>query len=166
MFQAHNTQFDFLDSPPVTSVELTHSLFKQDRFDTQVGKESRYCVRMMKVRVYRNLNKPAFFSIVALSGEFKNKVIAYSRAVLLENCQYRVSAASRNRVLKERRRNVHAYCDGILCDASNVLQTLDGEHVTYNPYYAGHFFNRQTKQPQTAMSARVMLQGSDVIILD
>jgi len=43
------------------------------------------------VRVYRNLLKPNFFSIQAMEGPNKGKVVGYARAVGLENVTFVVS---------------------------------------------------------------------------
>ena len=67
----------------------------------------------MRVRVYYNLNR-AVWSIKAMEGEFKGRVIGYADAVVLSNAHTVVSEAGRQRVLRERRKNVHAYIEGEL----------------------------------------------------
>lgn len=147
---------------------LLNSLFKNGQFCTTVGKAERVCRRLMKVRVYRNLNKPEFYSIMAMEGEDKGKVVGYARSVLLENCQLVVSEASRQRVLREKRRNVHAFCQGIIVDASEIVQALNGKEcaITYNPYRMGSFFRRDDDLPYTDGCAQTLLQGSDVYITE
>lgn len=153
----------------VSSIEskfLTNSLFKDGKFRSKVGKADRICRLLMRVRVYRNLNKPEFYSILAMEGEDKGKVIGYARSVLLENCELIVSAKSRQRVLRQKRKNVHAYCQGIIVDASEMIQTLDGTEcaITYCPYKMGSFFRREDELPYLGGCTQVLLQGSDVYI--
>lgn len=147
---------------------LRKSLFENGQFFTKVGKAERVCRRLMKVRVYRNLNKPEFYSIMAMEGEDKGKVVGYARSVLLENCQLVVSEASRQRVLREKRRNVHAFCQGTIVDASEIVQALDVSEcaITYNPYKMGSFFRRQDDSPYTGGCIQALLQGSDVYITE
>ena len=147
---------------------LRNSLFKDGQFESKVGKADRICRRLMRVRVYRNLNKPEFYSILAMEGEDKGKVIGYARSVLLENCQLVASEKSRQRVLREKRKNVHAFCQGIIVDASEMVQTLDGTEcaITYNPYKMGSFFRRDDDSPFTDGCTQALLQGSDVYITE
>lgn len=100
-----------------------------------------------KVRVYRNLNRPSLFSIVALEGEHKGRVLGYAAVVGLANVSLKVSEKQRQGVLKKQVRTVHAYAEG---DIAGLASELPGRcvaggqsTVTYQPYLAGHFFDRQ-----------------------
>jgi hypothetical protein len=68
-----------------------------------------------RVRVYRNLNN-GMLSVKDHSPDSPTygKVIAYSNRVLIRSADYKVSKAGHNRVLREGRKNVHAYVEGIL----------------------------------------------------
>lgn len=61
----------------------------------------------MRVFVYFNLHKKCW-SIRAMEGNQKGRVIAHAQAVELANCTFKVSEAGRQRVLREKRKNVHA----------------------------------------------------------
>ena len=61
----------------------------------------------MKVYVYFNLHKRCF-SVKALEGQAKGLVIAYANDVVLFDPVFKVSKAGRDRVLRERKKNVHA----------------------------------------------------------
>lgn len=92
----------------------------------------------MKVFVYFNLHKKCF-SIKALEGDMKGRVIAHRDNVLLFRSTFKVSQAGRERVLREKRKNVHAGVCGTWYESWNDGITLDsvkerGEPVTYNPY--------------------------------
>ena len=86
----------------------------------------------MKVFVYYNLHKHVW-SIKALEGAQKGRVIAHSPTVLLQNAQGKVSEAGRQRVLREKRKNVHAGIVGTLVHRE-VEGYFPGLQVTYNPY--------------------------------
>lgn len=94
----------------------------------------------MKVRVYRNLHKNCY-SVVALEGENKGRVIAHEQVVLLEDTTFKVSQKGRERVLREKRKNVHAYVKGTLLTPDSPLEGCIGgwERVTYNPYKMTQF---------------------------
>jgi hypothetical protein len=88
----------------------------------------------MKVFVYYNLHKH-LWSIKALEGENKGRVIAHRPTVWLTNAVPKVSEAGRQRVLKEQRKNVHAGIVGHWRDADMPLVSTDHwRSVTYNPY--------------------------------
>lgn len=164
-------QSDLFFSPATPShtqapYTLDDSLFCDHRFSSQVGKVQRVCQQGMRVRVYRNLNKAEFFSIQALEGECKGKVIGYAKSVLIENGQYRVSEAGRKRVLRDQRKNVHAYIDGVIVDASNTVQTLTGNetYVTYNPYRQGDFYRPDTQEVQRKGFEQAVIQQAGAYV--
>ena len=68
----------------------------------------------MKVFVYYNLNK-FLWSVKSLDGPTKGRVIAHADKLLLRDITYEVSEAGRQRVLREKRKNVHAGIVGNLC---------------------------------------------------
>lgn len=72
----------------------------------------------MKVFVYFNLHKK-LFSIKALEGSNKGRVIAHSSSVSLKDASCKVSEAGRQRVIKEKRKNVHAGVVGTLLEKPN-----------------------------------------------
>lgn len=111
----------------------------------------------MKVFVYRNLHKKGnVYSIRAMDGILKGRVFGHAHGIYLENCEFHVSQAGRQRVLKEKRKNVHAGIVGDLVTVSgyesrihNSKKTDDikkindeawlkefqaGTTVTYNPF--------------------------------
>ncbi len=90
-----------------------------------------------KCFVYFNLHKRCF-SVKALEGSSKGRVIAHADAVYMEDCVFKVSEAGRRRVLRDKRKNVHAGVVGVVryfprwdaekSDPSNYVG------VKYNPY--------------------------------
>lgn len=83
-----------------------------------------------KVKVYFNLHKQTF------SIEQDGLVIGYSDVVRLVNVTYHVSEKGRQKVLREKRKNVHATVRGY------VLAFTAGDEETpayYNPYKVATF---------------------------
>ena len=89
----------------------------------------------------------------ALEGQAKGLVIAYANDVVLFNPVLKVSKAGRDRVLRERKKNVHA---GVIGDwdpaqykpARTVeLWATGGREVTYNPYKYEQFVYKTTETP-------------------
>lgn len=97
----------------------------------------------MKVFVYYNLHKK-MWSVKALEGERKGRVIIHCLNFSLANCTFKVSEAGRQRVLRERRKNVHA---GIVGEWRDTIPCDDGDMVSYNPYKGPHFFDVLDKGP-------------------
>lgn len=99
----------------------------------------------MKVFVYRNLHKNCW-SARALEGPNKGRVVWRGTYARLFNAQAKVSEAGRNRVLREKRKNVHAGIVGVLkpVRGSSVLHAETWEAISYDPYVIGHFFSRES----------------------
>lgn len=114
-----------------------------------------------KVQVYRNLTRSCY------SLRQNGKVIGHLDGLILSDCTFRVSQAGRNRVLREKRKNVHAFVEGTLCIGrlqvegnrvtigstkslkSNPLWPLftnSFSKVSYNPYEFPYFYNDR-KEP-------------------
>lgn len=110
-----------------------------------ISRSGRNVTEGQKVKVYRNLNKPDFFSIC---DKKSNLVLGYSKSVTLENAMYIVRESSRQRVLKEKRRNVHAWVEGFLVN-SGALPPEGVRTGYYNPYHTSLFMDNETKEPIT-----------------
>lgn len=111
----------------------------------------------MKVFVYYNIHKKTW-SIKALEGDNKNRVIGYANSLILTNCFPKISEAGRQRVLKEKVKNVHAGIVGIL-EAVDIHSTIKGFNgfeilsipdnsiqIRYNPYEDGYFKTLDNKK--------------------
>ena len=98
----------------------------------------------MKVKVYFNLHKK-LFSVVAMEGDDKGRVIAHVNQIELAQCVFRVQQAGRKRVLREGKKNVHAYIAGHTCNLKDSTK-MDGE-ATYNPYKYSTFVDREDGSP-------------------
>ena len=107
----------------------------------------------MKVFVYFNLHRKCF-SVKALEGINKGRVIKHANFVALENVTFKVSEAGRQRVLKEQRKNVHAGVVGTLVDS---MYTVGNQSVTYNPYKGSNFTLRGTDTPILAAPSAALM---------
>lgn len=104
----------------------------------------------MKVFVYFNLHRKCF-SIKALEGPNKGRVVAHRDDVLLFDGTFKVSEAGRQRVLRERKKNVHAGVVGHWDDVVDMT-TLNrvqrnGSAITYNPYKYDSFVHLYGEHP-------------------
>jgi len=112
----------------------------------------------MRVFVYYNLTKKCW-SIKALEGRSKGRVVAHADAVDLWDCKFKVSEAGRQRVLRTKQKNVHAGVEGTLVwmDGRNTKAGMINDRfmpewyawrlavpntdyrITYNPYVSPTF---------------------------
>ena len=91
----------------------------------------------MRVDVYYNLHKKTF------SVRHKGKVIAHRDYVWVKDAQFVVSEAGRQRVLNEKKKNVHAFVRGEWLEHTSRQTATEGTkyggYASYNPYKAGTF---------------------------
>lgn len=112
----------------------------------------------MRVFVYFNLHKRVF-SVKALEGLDKGRVVAHARLVNLADVTFKVSEAGRQRVLREKRKNVHA---GIVGEwILDHFPKYDSEiAVKYDPYQHDSFVSLVTEYPiHKASAARLQVYG-------
>lgn len=85
----------------------------------------------LAVEVYRNLHRDCF----SVRDRSTRRVIAHVNQIDLHDVSFHVSERQRQRVLAERRKNVHAVVRGVVSDEMVVAFSK----VRYNPYEAGFF---------------------------
>lgn len=97
-----------------------------------------------RVFVYRNLHRKCY-SVKSLKT---NRVLCHVDEIILFNVKFRVGKAGRERVLREKRKNVHAGVVGYVADVSmlDVSMLRQRIGVTYNPYKYDSFV-RDDKSP-------------------
>ncbi len=89
--------------------------------------------------VYRNLHKGGY------SVRRYGHVLYVADSLWLQGVDFKVSEAGRQRVLREKRKNVHAYCTTTFCPGihpSNELAPYMPDpplRVYYDPYKCGEF---------------------------
>lgn len=106
----------------------------------------------MKVFVYFNLHKK-LWSVKALQGPMKGRVIKHTNEIKLVDCEFKVSEAGRQRVIREQRKNVHAGVVGTMFE-HEIPCSLP---VSYNPYRFDKFFNKNTLEPVLRSPAVTMV---------
>lgn len=95
-----------------------------------------------KVEVYFNLHKKVWS--VRENGRVKH----HANAIILKNAKFVVQPAGREKVLREQKKNVHAFVRGdleIVSTSNDRLRYCNDRiksmsKVTYNPYKKDHFF--------------------------
>lgn len=106
---------------------------------------------MKKVRVYFNLHKHLFS--VQEKGENGWRVVRHTNNITLRDVRFKVSEAGRQRVLKEKRKNVHGYVEGHLCEHEGLLPT----QIRYNPYKYDSFVDESDGKVYSSRFAKLQL---------
>ena len=99
----------------------------------------------MKVDVYWNLKKNCF------SVRHRGKVIAHTQFVELKDITWVVQPGGRARVLRDRRKNVHAFARGTWLYGKEETTPNPHDHdykrIIYDPYTHDSFVTVDTKTP-------------------
>lgn len=115
------------------------------------------------VHVYRNLNLHSTgFSVRCAKTKL---VLCHCENVTLSECEFVVSEKSRQRVLKEGRRNVHAYVRGRLENFTPAAPDFLNRKIYYNPYKTANFIDC-TKEEAIFEAGMVHFDGSFCFLLD
>ncbi len=122
-----------------------------------------------RVEVYWNLHKNCY-SVRALTGENKGRVVAHPAGVSLDGVTFAVQPAGRAKTLAQRRKNVHAYVRGTPTkiwfwdDDDSRIITLEDQRATvhpwtvvrYNPYTGPSFVTLEGVPVTAALSVRCL----------
>jgi hypothetical protein len=121
----------------------------------------------LRVYVYFNLHRKCF-SVKALEGEHKGRVVHHTDSLHLVDATFKVSQKGRERVLRTKRKNVHAGVVGTFVTDSHWLSKLNradpalcSHPVTYNPYKYSQFVDVGTLKPVHTAEA-VYLRGRTI----
>ena len=110
------------------------------------------------VKVYWNLHLDCY------SMQQSGKVVAHADQVELRDVTFRVNESGRQRVLKERRKNVHAFIVGYL---DNALARYWDIKIVYNPYKYDSFRlwtdDTTTVKSSEAVILRIRNGKSDIL---
>lgn len=122
----------------------------------------------MKVRVYRNLHKNKLS--VQTKTENGWRVRHHVDLIGLINARFVVSQAGRARVLRDKRKNVHAYIEGELIRWNGFDSTklpmpsqINLESVVYNPYKMANFQIEKTGE-EILFAPRVMIDRGKIYV--
>lgn len=97
---------------------------------------------MLKVEVYRNLHKNCW----SIRDCKTKKVIKHVQSAYIKNAELVVQPAGRSKVLREQRKNVHAFVRGQL-EGSWTYHIESPQHIAYNPYKYDSFVLTETETP-------------------
>lgn len=102
----------------------------------------------MLVDIYYNLHKKCL-SVRARRGPDKGRVVQHRQKALIQDVSFVVNQRGREKVVAEKRKNVHAFVRGKMKDEYRGLVTVGLKEisVSYNPYKSSSFINEKTKQP-------------------
>jgi len=117
-----------------------------------------------KVMVYYNLHKHTF------SISRNGKVIAHADYVKLIDVEFRVRQGGREKVLKDKRKNVHSFVIGTLMDyckfpCENLPSEPNSNIVTYNPYKYNSYVVKDTEEPIYSAGEVEMINLRDKIFI-
>jgi hypothetical protein len=116
--------------------------------------------------VYFNLHKKKF----SLKSRYTGRVHGHAEEVLMEDVQFKVSEAGRQRVLREKRKNVHAFVRGqLVCHFTGLSDNLpvlmeQMVELTYNPYKYETFVIKATEEP-VFTAKKVVLKGKKIFAI-
>lgn len=118
--------------------------------------------RPIRVFVYKNLhqtrkNGQPWYSVQALEGDFKGRVVHRSGTVLIRNAKGVVRQGGRRKVLETGRKTVHAGIVGELISLLPQDFEATGVRITYNPFKYDRFVWLNTGDP---------FEGSELVYLD
>jgi len=109
----------------------------------------------MKTYIYYNLHKKCW------SLMQRGKVIGHCEAVVIADAEFRVRQGGRKRVLREKRKNVHAFVIGKIVTRFEYQQEEIGTNrqVKYNPYKSDSFTYSDTGEKAT--NSELVLMKAD-----
>lgn len=106
------------------------------------------------VEVYRNLNNKT----LSIRNPISKEVYGHCDAVQLSDVTFKVLQKSRERVLRDKRKNVHAVVKGRLDETLDTFESVNA--VTYNPYKYNSFVDKVTEAPiHKAEKVRIYASG-------
>lgn len=117
----------------------------------------------MKVAVYFNFHKKCFsIKCMERGHDMYNRVYDHVDTVYLRDVTFKVSEAGRQRVLREKKKNVHATVHGTVLDVESMAQWIidnrafnasNGTKVAYNPYRYEKFVDEMLQPIEKATGA-------------
>lgn len=107
-----------------------------------------------QVEIYKNLHNGLF------SIRQNGLVVAHVESFSLIDTSFKVSKAGRQRVIREKKKNVHAFICGKLLDVNNISkdnhtfeQMAFNNRLSYNPYRAGCFVHLKQGELENAFKS-------------
>lgn len=113
------------------------------------------------IRIYRNLTKKGvWYSIVQ-----KGKTVAHSTAICVKDAVFHVNEKTRQRVIKNKRKEFHAYIEGFYTTSGMGTTAAKNDlcvEIKYNPYkYKQFTCTNLTRQPFEIKSALFVIANKE-----
>lgn len=105
------------------------------------------------VMIYKNLHNGLF------SVKQGGLVVAHIESVLLTNVSFKVSEGGRVRVIKEQKKNVHAFIVGYILNVNSTPLSLLKRSISYNPYKYSYFYFKDNND-------KVVLNSNNLVYCD
>ena len=115
----------------------------------------------MKTEIYRNLHKKCFS--IRQNGRVVNH-LHDDESLLVKDVKFAVQPAGHAKVLREKKKNVHAFVRGdrVVSIPSWARVSFDNE-VTYNPYKGDTFYYKYSGFPILGAD-EVLIRGGKVFV--
>ncbi len=110
------------------------------------------------VFIYRNLTKGCW----SIKDTKTNRVVGHADSIRLVNCRFKVSEAGRQRVIRERKKYVHAGVVGMLTSENSTIDSWSP--VRYNPYMTATFVDLSGNAVHTASA--VLLDNNGKVYME
>ena len=98
---------------------------------------------MHKVEVYRNLHKHCW----SIRDTKTGRVVSHADSVYLKGTNLVVRPGGRAKVLRDKRKNVHAFIKGYIDNNIKPLSATELTQITYNPYKYESFVITNSEAP-------------------
>ena len=114
------------------------------------------------VKIYKNLHN-GLFSVMQ-----NNLVVAHIESFILFNVIFKVNESGRQKVLKEKKKNVHAFVIGYIksINVESDLVNRGYTEIRYNPYIASTFFIGDEKTPITKVDNLCRYIKTGLFVID
>ena len=111
-------------------------------------------------KIYFNLHKRCY-SVQAWDQDKRGwRLFKHSHALLVKGAKMLVNETGRQRVIREKRKNVHAFIYPTHIEDYKKGATPRFKKVcTYNPYKAGYFRDKESEQPVHSLDEAVLRYG-------
>lgn len=101
-----------------------------------------------QVEVYQNLNKGLWSIRAKIDGKWK--VVGHVDHLTLQPTKFTVRKSGRERVLREKQKNVHAWIRGYLVDYGQIRNYDGTTEFHYDPYDCDYFHHKSDHSEVTA----------------
>jgi hypothetical protein len=86
----------------------------------------------------------------------------YVDSIILQNPRFLISEKGRQRVIREKRKNVHCYIAGE--EYFGYLNNRSFKFISYNPYKAGHFVDEEGKKIEAGSFIELTVENKRAIV--